>query len=101
MEVPSELIDQNGAVCREVAEAMALGVRTKSNTDIGISTTGIAGPSGGSQEKPVGLIWIGYSNKNETFAVQFNFTGERRIIKERAAQAALEMVRRKLLKIMD
>ena len=99
--VPSELISQHGAVSREVAETMALGIRTKSNTDIGISTTGIAGPTGGSLEKPIGLVWIGYSDKDKTFAMQFNFGGERRIIKERAAQAALELVRRKILKIPD
>jgi len=97
--VPSDFIKQYGAVSRQVAEAMAFGIRTKSNTDIGISTTGIAGPTGGSVEKPVGLVWIGHSDKDETFALQFNFGGERRIIKERAAQAALELVRRKILKI--
>ena len=97
--VPSDFIKQYGAVSRHVAEAMAFGIRTKSNTDIGISTTGIAGPSGGSAEKPVGLVWIGYSDKDETFALQFNFGGERRILKERAAQAALELVRRRILKI--
>ena len=97
--VPSDFIKQYGAVSRQVAEAMAFGIRTKSNTDIGISTTGIAGPSGGSAEKPVGLVWIGYSDKDETFALQFNFGGERRILKERAAQAALELVRRRILKI--
>jgi nicotinamide-nucleotide amidase len=86
-------------VSKEVAEAMALGIRTRSNTDIGISTTGIAGPTGGSPEKPIGLIWIGYSDKDKTFAMQFNFGGERRIVKERAAQAALELLRRKILKI--
>jgi nicotinamide-nucleotide amidase len=99
--VPSDFIKQYGAVSRQVAEAMAFGIRTRSNTDIGISTTGIAGPSGGSQEKPVGLVWIGYSDKDETFALQFNFGGERRIIKERAAQAALELVRRRILKILE
>ncbi len=99
--VPLELISQHGAVSREVAEAIALGIRTTSNTDIGISTTGIAGPTGGSPEKPIGLIWIGYSDKDETFAMQFIFNGERRIVKERAAQAALELVRRKILKITD
>ena len=97
--VPSELISSHGAVSREVAEAMALGIRTVSGADIGISTTGIAGPTGGSQEKPVGLIWIGYSDNDETIALQFNFGGGRRIIKERAAQAALELLRRKILKI--
>jgi nicotinamide-nucleotide amidase len=97
--VPSIQISKHGAVSKEVAEAMALGIRTRSNTDIGISTTGIAGPTGGSPEKPIGLIWIGYSDKDKTFAMQFNFGGERRIVKERAAQAALELLRRKILKI--
>jgi nicotinamide-nucleotide amidase len=99
--VPSDFIKQYGAVSRQVAEAMAFGIRTKSNADIGISTSGIAGPTGGSAEKPVGRVWIGYSDKDETFAVQFNFSGERRIIKERAAQAALELVRRRMLKISE
>ncbi|MGD0590321.1 MAG: competence/damage-inducible protein A [Bacteroidota bacterium] len=99
--VPSDFIKQHGSVSRQVAEAMAFGIRTKSNADIGISTTGIAGPTGGSAEKPIGLVWIGYSDKDETFALQFNFGGERRIIKERAAQAALELVRRRMLKIPE
>jgi nicotinamide-nucleotide amidase len=97
--IPSELISQHGAVSQKVAEAMALSIRTTSNVDIGISTTGIAGPTGGSPEKPIGLVWIGYSDKEGTFALQFNFGGERRIIKERAAQAALELMRRRILKI--
>jgi nicotinamide-nucleotide amidase len=97
--VPKELIEANGAVSSEVAKAMAQGVRQVSGTDIGISTTGIAGPTGGSAEKPIGLVWIGYSDKNETLAVKFNFGDDRRRVKERAAQAALELVRRRLLKI--
>jgi len=97
--VPSSLILQHGAVSREVAEAMAACVRTKSNTDIGLSTTGIAGPSGGSEEKPVGLVWIGYSDRAGTLALRFNFGDNRRRTKERASQAALELLRRKLLKI--
>lgn len=97
--VPESLIRDFGAVSREVAEAMAFGVRTKSNTDIGISTTGIAGPTGGTAEKPVGLIWIGYSDKNETLALRFNFGDDRRRFKERASQAALELLRRKILKL--
>jgi nicotinamide-nucleotide amidase len=101
LSVPSDLIAQHGAVSREVAEAMAIGIRTASNTDIGLSTTGIAGPAGGSAEKPVGLVWIGYSDKDVTFAMQFSFNGERRIVKERAAQAALELVRRKILRITE
>ncbi|MBF8247881.1 MAG: cinA [Bacteroidetes bacterium] len=97
--VPLALLEKFGAVSREVAEAMAAGVRSKSNTDIGISTTGIAGPAGGSAEKPVGLVWVGYSEKNETLALKFNFGDGRRRVKERAAQAALELLRRKLLKM--
>jgi nicotinamide-nucleotide amidase len=99
--VPSNFLEQYGAVSRQVAEAMASGIRTKSNADIGLSTTGIAGPSGGSPDKPVGLVWIGYSDRENTLAVQFNFGGERRIVKERTAQAALELLRRKLLKISE
>jgi nicotinamide-nucleotide amidase len=97
--VPTALILKHGAVSREVAEAMAFGVRLKSNTDIGLSTTGIAGPTGGSAEKPVGLVWIGYSDRSVTLALQFNFGEDRKRTKVRAAQAALELVRRKLLKI--
>ncbi len=97
--VPAELFKTVGAVSREVAEAMAFGVRTKANTDIGLSTTGIAGPTGVTPKKPVGLVWIGYSDKRGTLALKFNFGDDRRRVKERAAQAALELVRRKLLKI--
>jgi nicotinamide-nucleotide amidase len=99
--VPSDYIKLHGAVSRQVAEAMAFGIRTKANTDIGLSTTGIAGPTGGSTEKPVGLVFIGYSDKNETLAMQFTFGGERRLIKERTAQAALELVRRRMLNISE
>lgn len=97
--VPQSLIAQHGAVSREVAEAMAFGVRTKANTDIGLSTTGIAGPTGGTTEKPVGLLWIGYSDAEETLALRFDFGTDRRRFKERGAQAALELLRRRLLKI--
>ena len=103
--VPETLLVQSGAVSKEVAEAMAVGVRTAAKTDIGISTTGIAGPTGGSAEKPVGLVWIGYSDKNETIALRFNFgepagaSGARLRFKQRASQAALELVRRRLSKI--
>src|SRR3990172_2590985 len=97
--VPEEIVAEHGAVSREVAEALAEGIRKQSGTDIGISTTGIAGPSGGTDEKPVGLLWIGFSDKQTTFAMKFNFGNNRRRFKERASQAALELVRRKLLKI--
>jgi nicotinamide-nucleotide amidase len=108
--VAAKLFERHGAVSREVAEAMAFGARTKSNTDIGISTTGVAGPTGGSEEKPVGLVWIGYSDRAMTFALKFNFghfggnvsateRDGRLWVKERASQAALDLLRRKLMKI--
>jgi nicotinamide-nucleotide amidase len=99
LKVPPALIDRYGAVSKEVAEAMAKGVRTVSNTDIGISTTGVAGPTGGSEEKPVGLVWIGYSDAHETLALKFMFGDIRVRTKERAAAAALELLRRRLLGI--
>jgi nicotinamide-nucleotide amidase len=97
--VPSSQIELHGAVSREVAEAMAFGIRLKSNTDLGLSTTGIAGPTGGTAEKPVGLVWIGFSDHNQTSAIRFNFASDRRSFKERASQAALDLVRRKIMKI--
>ncbi len=99
LKVPQLLIETHGAVSKEVAEAMAEGVRSISGTDIGLSTTGIAGPSGGTPEKPVGLVWIGYSDSSSTFAMKFHFGNDRLRIKEYASQSALELLRRKLLKI--
>ena len=97
--VPPTLIEQHGAVSREVAEAMAAGIRKTAGADIGLSTTGIAGPTGGTPEKPVGLVWIGYSDATSTLALKFNFGDHRLRFKERAAQAALELLRRRILKI--
>jgi nicotinamide-nucleotide amidase len=97
--VPEALIQAHGAVSREVAEAMASGIRRTAQTDIGVSTTGIAGPTGGSAEKPVGLVWIGYADSGGSCALRFQFGDVRRNVKERAAQAALELVRRRLLGI--
>lgn len=97
--VPEELIATHGAVSKEVAEAMAVGIRRVAGTDISVSTTGIAGPTGETPEKPLGLVWIGYADARETFALKFTFGDQRRLVKERAAQAALELVRRGVLKI--
>jgi len=95
--VPAELIAQHGAVSKEVSEAMATGVRKLAGTDIGLSTTGIAGPTGAATDKPVGLVWIGYSDASEMLALKFNFGDDRRRVKERAAAAALELVRRRII----
>jgi nicotinamide-nucleotide amidase len=97
--VQSLLLEQHGAVSKEVAEAMAAGIRRVAQTDIGISTTGIAGPTGGTSTKPIGIVWIGYSDADATLALRFQFGQGRRRVKERAAQAALELLRRKLLRI--
>lgn len=99
LRVPPALIAGHGAVSKEIAEAMALGVRETAGTGIGLSTTGIAGPAGAAPGKPVGLVWIGYSDGKATLALKFHFGGERLIVKERATQAALDLVRRKLLGI--
>lgn len=95
--VPEELIASHGAVSKEVAEAMASGIRRTAGTDIGLSTTGIAGPAGGSDNKPVGLVWIGFASADEVLAVEHRFGGSRTLIKTRASQAAMELVRKKIL----
>ncbi len=99
LSVSKELIEQYGAVSREVEADMAAGARKNAGVDIALSTTGIAGPTGGTPEKPVGLVWIGYADLNGSFALRFNFGDHRLRFKERASQAALELLRRKLLKL--
>lgn len=88
-----------GAVSEQVAMEMAVGIRKRSKTDIGISTTGIAGPTGARPGKPVGTIWIGYSDGDGTFAKKFIFTNDRLRNKDVMSKMALETVRRKLLNI--
>jgi nicotinamide-nucleotide amidase len=95
--VPEELLVRTGAVSRETAEAMALGIRARAGTSFGVSTTGIAGPSGGTSDKPVGLVWIGIADADGAVALKHSFAGSRTLIKERASQAALELLRRRIL----
>lgn len=97
LHVPAELIARAGAVSEEVAQAMAEGVRYISKTDIGVSVTGIAGPTGGTEEKPVGLVYIGLSDAGGTIVKRHNFPDERVRFKDRTSQAALELVRRRVL----
>lgn len=92
--VPEELLARHGAVSPEVAVAMAEGIRRLANTDLGLSTTGIAGPTGGTSTKPVGLVYIGFSNGRESVCKRCLFAFDRLTNKERAATAALDMVRR-------
>ena len=90
--VSEKLLKRYGAVSEQVAEAMAKGVRTKSNVDIGIATTGIAGPTGGTKEKPVGLVYIAVSTSKATIVKKFHFSGNRLQNKESTCEAALEML---------
>ncbi len=90
-----------GAVSKEVALQMAKGAAERFGSDIGISTTGIAGPGGGSKEKPVGTVWIGYWSRQDHFAIKAHFTKNRLINKERSMRVALEIVRRTLLGIKE
>lgn len=92
--VPSELLEAHGAVSEPVARAMAAGVRARLGADIGVAITGVAGPSGGSNEKPVGTVWIAVDTANGTHAVKPIFPGDRDDIRARAAQMALDLVRR-------
>jgi nicotinamide-nucleotide amidase len=95
--VRNDLLDRVGAVSHEVAEAMALGIREKSEADISISITGIAGPGGGSAEKPVGTVFIGLSHGEVTVVHHCNFSGTRYEIQHLTAQTALNLVRNYLL----
>ena len=92
LDVTEELLEKHGAVSEPVAKTMAESIRIKSNVDIGISTTGIAGPTGGTVEKPVGLVFIGFSTKEKTIIKQFQFTGSRLENKNSTCNAALELL---------
>jgi len=92
LDVPKELIINHGAVSKEVALAMAEGIRKKYGLDIGLSTTGIAGPTGGTKDKPVGLVFIGLSLKDESYVEKHIFKGNRIENKESTCEAALNML---------
>jgi nicotinamide-nucleotide amidase len=97
LSVPADLIESFGAVSEQVAKSMAEGVRTVAKADYGLSITGIAGPDGGTAEKPVGLVFIGLSDEKETFVKEYRFIGSRARIRFSSSQAALNMLRLKLL----
>jgi nicotinamide-nucleotide amidase len=90
--INEDTLNEFGAVSQKVAEAMAKGVRIKSNVDIGIATTGIAGPTGGTTYKPVGLVYISISSDNKTIVKKFQFSGNRLENKESTCNAALKML---------
>jgi nicotinamide-nucleotide amidase len=95
--VPPLLIAQHGAVSREVAVAMAEGIRKQCKATLGLAVTGIAGPHGGSAEKPVGLVYHALADGKKTAIVKRNFPGDRQRVRWWASQQALDMVRRKLM----
>ena len=99
LHVDEDTIQKNGAVSLEVVRQMAEGVRAVSGSDIGIGVTGILGPTGATESKPVGLVFIGVCDDKICAAKEFRFGDDRLLNKDRASQAALEMLRRNLLGI--
>ncbi|KYK21089.1 competence protein ComA [Thermoplasmatales archaeon SG8-52-4] len=90
--VSEEILNRYGAVSEQVATEMADGVRKRSRVDIGIATTGIAGPTGGTKEKPVGLVYIAISTIDKTQVKKFQFSGNRIENKDSTLNAALRML---------
>jgi len=97
LNVRADTLETKGAVSEEVAKEMAARVREKFTTDIALSSTGIAGPTGATPQKPVGLVYVGIASKKSVKSKKFLFAGDRRINKERSTQAALDLLRRELL----
>ena len=95
--VPKALIAKHGAVSREVAAAMAEGIRKRCLSSYGIGITGVAGPTGGSEQKPVGLVYIALAGEEGTQVVERNFAGDRDRIRQFSTVQAMEMIRRALL----
>lgn len=98
LEVPKELIESVGAVSAEVVEAMAEGIRKLAHSDIGIAISGIAGPGGGTEAKPVGTVFIGISHEKEVSSRRFQFKGTREEIKLISSEVALDRIRKFILK---
>ena len=96
LRVAGETLEQNGAVSEAVAQAMALGVKEIFHTPLGLAVTGIAGPTGGSVDKPVGTVWIGLATAAGVEAKQYRFHGSREEIKALSAQTALDWLRMEL-----
>jgi nicotinamide-nucleotide amidase len=101
LDVPGELLERNGAVSAEVAAAMAAGARERLGADVGVSVTGIAGPGGGSAEKPVGLLYLHAAGPMGERSADFVFPGDRDSIRRRAAVTALHLARQLLAQNRD
>lgn len=90
--VPQEILDRSGAVSAECAEAMASGARDRLGADAAVSVTGIAGPDGGTPQKPVGLVYFGVATAAGTRSVRYLFAGDRAAVRRQAADRALELL---------
>lgn len=90
--VPEELLVGYGAVSREVAQSMAEGVRRATGSDVGLSVTGVAGPGGGSDLKPVGTVFIGLCWQGGILVKEFHFGGDRKKVRQQSSDAALQMI---------
>jgi nicotinamide-nucleotide amidase len=97
LKVSEKTLQEFGAVSQQTAIEMAENIRKIIKTDIGISITGIAGPDGGTDDKPVGLVYIGYSDKDKTYAKEFLFADNRERNREKAVSSALNIIREELL----
>lgn len=93
LKVPEEILRTYGAVSRQTAVAMAEGIRKLRGVEVGIGVTGIAGPAGGTEAKPVGLVYIALSSPVRVECREFRFDGDREMIKLQASEAALSMLR--------
>lgn len=96
-DVPAAMIAKHGAVSREVAAALAEGIRKRSGATFGVGVTGVAGPTGGTEEKPVGLVFHGLADESGTEVIERKFPGDRKRIRWFASQQALDMIRRKVM----
>ena len=92
LNVPLNIIESTGAVSEQTAKAMAIGVKELAKTDLGLGVTGIAGPGGGTIEKPVGLVYIGFATNLSVKVKRYNFNGNRKEIKQQTADAALNII---------
>jgi nicotinamide-nucleotide amidase len=101
LNIDEQLINMYGAVSPEVAIAMAEGIRKISNTNLGLAVTGIAGPDGGTAEKPVGLVYIALATQNGAIYEKHMLAGGRKGIKYRASQTALDFLRKYLLNLKN
>jgi nicotinamide-nucleotide amidase len=96
--VSSETLASHGAVSSPVAIQMAQGVRERAKADYALGITGIAGPTGETPQKPIGLVYVALASQHASYSREFRFVGDRAIIKRRASQMALDILRRELLK---